>query len=119
MKKLLLTFYQRVLLSNLIGAHSCDNIRSASVFVRLLEKVRLTDIEAAESQFAADGAQMSWRLSHPNYGTKDLDLETDEAAALSETIEKAQGIRVADALWMAKLADELKPVEAQAAAGVS
>ena len=116
MQNLFLTFYQRVLLAQNIGAATVNTIREAGVFLRLLEKIRLTDEEVTRSQFLQDGPRVTWQLPQANYGSRDIDLEQDEMQALTRTIEQAQGVRVADVEWMLRLIEEPKEVEMSPAA---
>jgi len=103
-----LTYYQRVILWNLIGAAKAPSLKEASVYLRLMEKIRLTDQESAESQFVSDGGQVSWRLPNPAYGGKSVELEDGEAKALAKVMEEAPNVRVLDAEWMQQLMEQLK-----------
>jgi|SRR5215471_10699921 len=102
-----LTYYQRVMLWNLIGATSAPSLKEASVYLRVMEKIRLTDQETAESQFLSDNGVLSWRLPSPGYGSRDIELEDGEAKALTKVMEEAPNIRVQDAEWMQKAVERL------------
>jgi len=103
-----LTYYQRVMLWNLIGAAKAPSLKEASVYLRVMEKIRLTDQESAESQFLSDNNGVSWRLPSPGYGNKTVELEESEVKALTTAIEAAPEIRVADAEWMIKVLEQAK-----------
>lgn len=107
MQSLTLPFYQRIMLWNVIGNHAAPNLKEASVGLRVIEKLRLTDEEQIESEFAVNGQQYAWKLPDPDYGTKTVDLETDEAKALAAAVEAAP-TRVIDAAWLQPLVDKLK-----------
>ena len=106
MQSLTLPFYQRVFLWNVIGNHAAPNLKEASVGLRVIEKLRLTDEEQLESEFAVNGQQYGWKLPDPDYGTKTVDLETDEGKALAAAIEAAP-TRVMDAVWLQPIVDQL------------
>ncbi len=107
MQKLTVNFYQRVMLWQMIGGHPTKSIKEASVHLRVIEKIRLTDKEMLTSQFFQENERSTWKLPDINYGVKNLELETDEAKALIETLEAPAPVRVSDAQWMLKLVDEL------------
>lgn len=100
-----LTYYQRVMLWSHLGGIQVEKLRDAAVYLRILEKVRLSDQEVTETQFVMDGPRFSWRLPEADYGSRTIDLEHEELAALAGAIEKVQGCRVSDAEWMLKLAE--------------
>jgi hypothetical protein len=106
MQSLTLPFYQRVFLWNVIGNHAAPNLKEASVGLRVIEKLRLTDEEQLESKFAVNGQQYGWNLPDPDYGTKTVDLETDEGKSLAAAIEAAP-TRVMDAVWLQPIVDKL------------
>jgi hypothetical protein len=109
MQSVFLSYYQRVILTNMVGAHSVNGLREAAVLLRVLERIRLTDKETIESGFEAFGAQIAWKLPEPGYGDKVVDLENEEAKALIGAIRDVKGIRVADAQWLMKVIEELEP----------
>ena len=103
----------------MINNYQVSRIKEAAIYLRILEKVRPTDIEMTETQFVSDGRQLRWQLPDENndYGRRDVELEGEEAASLIETLESAESVRVADAAWMLTLIGELqgKPVLARGA----
>jgi len=90
------------------GNHNAGNLKEASVFLRIINKLRLSDEEQAKTEFALNGPQYTWKPQPNGYGTKTIDLEGDEAKALILAIEALTPMRVADAIWLAPLVDELK-----------
>jgi hypothetical protein len=106
MQTLTLPFYQRVFLWNVIGNHSAPNLKEASVGLRIIEKLRLTEQEQLESEFTTAGQQYGWKLPSEDYGTKTVDLETDEGKSLAAAIEAAP-TRVMDAVWLQPIVDKL------------
>lgn len=111
MQALFLTYYQRVMLWNIVGGHTAGSVREAAVHIRLLEKIRLSDSESVESSFKMVGAQFSWQLPSANYGDKIVELENDEAKALADVIEKIPSVKVSDAEWLIKVVSDLQPEE--------
>jgi hypothetical protein len=109
MQTIFLTYYQRVILTNMIGAHSVNGLREAAVLLRVIERIRLTDKETIESGFEAAGAQIAWKLPEPGYGDKVVELENEEAKALIGAVQEVKGIRVVDAQWLVKVVAELEP----------
>jgi hypothetical protein len=107
MQTITLTFPQRLILWNMVGNHNATSLKDASVYLRILDKVRLTDQEQVETGFTIVGQQYSWRQMPNGYGTMDINLEVDEAKALSTAIETATPVRVADAAWLAELVTAL------------
>lgn len=104
-----ITYYQRVILWLMIGSHQAANLREASTYLRIIEKVRLTDQETRDSQFLQlESGQCSWRLPAPGYGDKCVELEDSEATALIAAIETASPVKVIDAAWMERLISALK-----------
>jgi len=108
MTSLSLTYYQRVMLWNLIGATNAPSLKEASVYLRVMEKIRLTDQEATESQFFSENGTINWKLPKPDYGSGEFRLEEGEAKALMEVIEKASPIRVLDAEWLERLVEQCR-----------
>jgi hypothetical protein len=49
MQSLDLLFHQRVLLWDLLGNYHVQTLKEASVFLRILEKLRITDQEQTET----------------------------------------------------------------------
>jgi hypothetical protein len=108
MQTVFLTFYQRVILWNSVGNYQAPNLMATEVFLRLINKIRLSDDEARESQFTQAAPGMAWRLPSQNYGDKVVELEDSEAEALVASM-KSSPCRVMDAEWMNKIKDELTP----------
>ena len=115
MQNLSLDFYRRVMLWQLVGSHPAPSLKEASVFLRIIEKLRLTDAEMLASQFVQDGGRFSWRLPEPEYGTRTVELENEEAKALVTAMEGQNPVRVSDAEWMLKVISELSGAAAIAA----
>jgi len=122
MQSIFLNYYQRVLIWNMIGAHPAPGLKEASVLLRVIEKVRLSDRETIDTEFRPDGPNLSWKLPENGYGDKVIELENEEATALAGVIENTRPIRVADAGWLLKIVAQLstspKTVEAFAVDGV-
>jgi hypothetical protein len=108
MQSLTLPFYQRVMLWNIIGNHAAPSLKEASVGLRIIEKLRLTDQEQLDTEFTQGGQQFGWRLPTADYGTKEVDLEGEEAKSLAAAIEAANPVRVIDAEWLQAVVDKLK-----------
>jgi len=109
MQQLTLTYYQRIIIWNMVGAHQAPNLKEVATFLRLIEKVRLSDQETIESDFkTGGGGQVSWQLPSATYGSRQLDLENEEAASLLAVINSAP-VRVNDGEWLLKVAEELDP----------
>lgn len=110
MQSTFLTYYQRVILWSHLGSITVEKLREASIYLRMIEKLRLTDQEITETQFVSDGPRFSWRLPDPQYGSRTVEFEDEEMVALAGAIEKVQGVRVSDAEWMLKLVEGHAPV---------
>jgi hypothetical protein len=108
MQSLSLAYYQRVMLWNMIGNYSAPNLKEASVYLRIIEKIRLSDIEQVETEFTSTGNQYGWKLPAPSYGNCVVDLENEEAKALATAIESATPVRVIDAEWLSNMVAELR-----------
>lgn len=108
MQNLSLTYYQRITLWQLVGAHPAPSLKEASVYLRIIEKLRLTDAEMLGSQFVQEQGRFSWRLPDPEYGTRTVELENEEAKALVAAMEAPAPVRVSDAEWMLKVIEELQ-----------
>jgi hypothetical protein len=108
MPQIHLNFYQRITLWNMIGNHPCRRLQDTAVFLRLLDRVRPSDEEMRDTQFVQQEQQFMWRTPSPNYGERDIEIESDEAKALVEMFEAQEGIRVADAAWIFRLIDPLR-----------
>jgi hypothetical protein len=93
----------------MVGAFPASNIKTAAVYLRLIEKIRLSDEENIESKFKADGNQFSWNLPIMGYGDCEIELENDEATSLVTCIEETSPVRVSDAAWLLKIVASLKP----------
>lgn len=111
-----LSFYQRFHLENAVGGFPCPNIKAARTFIRLLDKVRLTEAERREAQFETTGSSASWHLPHPNHAQKSIELEDTEAQAFAQAIENFENVRVIDAEWLVPLLEQLEEQKAQQAA---
>ena len=107
-----LTFYERIHIWHLIGSHTVPRLKEAAILLRLMEKVRPTDEELGETHYVAvTDSQVNWKVSSRNYGERDVSLEGEEAQALIQVFEAAQGIRVSDAAWIVRLTEILTPEE--------
>jgi len=106
MQSLDLKFYQRVYLWSTVGNHSAANLKEAAVFLRLIEKLRLSDAEQRESEFTAVGDKYLWKPISPEYGSRTIELEDEEAKALAAVIEVAP-LRVNDAVWLEPLVKQI------------
>jgi hypothetical protein len=112
MQTIHLTFYQRVMLCSHIGSLEVERLREAAVYLRILEKIRLTDQEITETQFMAETQfrelppRYSWRLPESDYGSRTVELEDEEVLALAGTIEQIKGVRVSDAEWMLRMVED-------------
>jgi hypothetical protein len=69
------------------GNHNAANLREASVFLRIIEKLRLTEQEQREIEFTSNGQSYNWKPQLNGYATKSVELESDEAKALAAAIE--------------------------------
>jgi hypothetical protein len=108
MQSLNLSFYQRVLLWNMVGNHAAPNLKEASVGLRIIEKIRLSDQEQIDTEFTTNGQQYGWKPVSPTYGDITVELETDEAKSLAAVIEAPQQpVLVRDAEWLEKMVKEL------------
>lgn len=107
MLNLKLEFYQRVYLWNTIGNHNAPSLKEASVFLRIIEKVRLSDQEQRDTGFGIVEGRYGWNPPSPDYGLKAVELEDEEAKALATALE-ASPLRVNDALWLDPLVKELQ-----------
>jgi hypothetical protein len=115
MARLHLNFYQRVTLWNLIGGYQAPNMRATLAFLELLKKIRPSDEELRDAQFRLEGAQYHWQQPYISFGEIDLQLGNEEAEALAQALEAQQAVKVADALWMFPILDELKQEKVVAA----
>lgn len=103
-----LNYYNRIMLSQMIGNYSVPTLREASIYLRILEKIRMSDEEATTSKLTTVGERISWELPSLDYGTKEVSFENEEADALVKALESiATPIKVGDAAWMSKLVDDL------------
>jgi hypothetical protein len=114
MQSLFLTYYQRILLWNIVGNHVAPNLSETDVYLRLVGKLRLSDEEVIASGYATNGQQMSWKLPVAGYGDKSIELENTEAVALATAIEENKlGTRISDAEWMKPIVQKFKPAETE------
>ena len=109
-----LTYYERVMCWNWCGLQQVASLREAATYIRLIEKLRPTDAEMRETQFATTEQGFKWNVPQHGYGNKVVNLEDSEAEALKATLEAQQNIRVSDAEWMLRLTESLTPVEVPA-----
>jgi len=112
MTDLLLTFYERLCLWNMIGNYQAPRLAEVAVLLRALDKLRPSDAEALETELIVRDGQMGWKLPEPSYGERTVALEAEEVAALVKVFESLQDIRVADGAWIVRLIEQLKPVVA-------
>lgn len=109
MKEIKVNFYQRITIWMMLGNHQCRNLKETSTFLRLHDKLRLTDDEMRDTQFVLDGMQYRWRLPSMDYGERTVELADDEATALVQAFDAVEGVRVTDAFWINALIDPLRP----------
>lgn len=114
MTDIVLTFYERVSMWNMIGNYQAPRLADVAVLLRVLDKVRPVDFEVQATDLTTSDGQMSWKLPEPDYGTRAVELEAEEAAAVAKVFESLQGVRVADGAWICRLMERLKPVEVAA-----
>lgn len=114
MTDVVLTFYERVSLWNMIGNYQAPRLADVAVLLRVLDKVRPVDFEVSATDLTITDGQMSWRLPEPDYGERAVELEAEEAAMLIKVFEGLQGIRVSDGAWICRLMEQLRPVEVEA-----
>jgi hypothetical protein len=116
MQQLFVTYYQRVMLWNMIGSHTVPTLDAAATFLRLLEKIRLSDQEVTESQMVMEAGNFTWKQPSQGYGDRLLDLENQEAEALAALIREVKGVRIQDALWLSGIVSRFyrEPAEAKA-----
>src|SRR5215831_17324639 len=107
MQSLFLNVSQRIILWNLVGNHNVPNLKEAATYLRLIEKLRLTDQETRDLSFQAEGQSMTWRAPSVGYGDKTFALEDGEAKALIDAMQSAP-MRVADAFWMQQIVEHLE-----------
>jgi hypothetical protein len=108
MQSITLTFYERVHCWIRAGNHQVRNLKEASVWIRLIDRIRPTDDEMRETEFLQDGPQCHWSPpSSAEYGRRTFELEEVEANELRATLDAAEGIAVKDAAWMTRLRDQL------------
>lgn len=112
MQNLSLNFYQRIMLWQLVGNHPAPSLKEASVYLRIIEKLRLTDTEMMATQFVQDSGRFSWRLPEQGYGDRTVELENEEAKALAAAMEAPAPVRVTDAEWMLRVVGELHEASA-------
>jgi hypothetical protein len=104
-----LNWYQRISLWMRVGSIQAPNMKVASTLYRVLEKIRPSDQEQGEANLITKESGYEWRLPEPNYGTKEIRLETDEAEQLADALETAPlAVPVMDMSWMLPLIDQLK-----------
>lgn len=110
MTSIFLTWYQRISLWNRIGTIPVTSLKDASVYLRIIEKVRPTDEEQKETKLTTLEGGYRWTLPEANYGNVTLELEQEEAEALVKGLEThPQPVLVADAAWMLELLAKLTP----------
>jgi hypothetical protein len=109
-----LTYQQRIHIALLVGGHQVKRIQEASVLLRLLEKLRPSDVEMRDTQYMSnERGQITWTLPARDYGERDIDLESDEAQGLAAILDAAENVRVSDAEWMCRLVEELRETVTQ------
>lgn len=111
MQQIPLTFYERIILWNLCGAHQVGSLKEASVYLRLIEKLRPTDEESRETGLRMTEQGLQWSMAKENYGNRVISAEDDEARALKAVLEGQRSVRVSDAQWMLKLTELLAAAE--------
>src|SRR5215467_13659393 len=105
-----LSFYSRVMLSQIIGNYPAANLKQASVYIRILDKMRITDPEVAATGMVVKDSRIHWELPTPDYGDKEVSFEIEEAAAIVVALDNSPlPIKIGDAVWMTKLVDDLSP----------
>jgi len=107
MQSIPLTYYQRLILWNICGSHAAPSLREAAIFLRLIDKLRLSDTESRESQFSTDNNRFAWKLPKAGYGDKVFELEDSDCVALASAIDASTPVRVVDADWLEKLVTRL------------
>ena len=109
-----LDFYRRVLLWQICGNYQCERLKETAVFLKLYQRLELSNEEKRVSQFLVNGDRFSWRLPDLAYGTIRLSLDSEESAAMAKVMESFSPVRVTDAQWMTPLVEQLKAVETPA-----
>ena len=109
-----LAWYPRIMIWLRIGTVQAPNMQIASTLYRVMEKIRPSEKERDETQLTADGQGYRWLLPHLDYGTRTVELESEEAEQLAGVLEnppQGSALLVADMEWLLPLIARLKAKE--------
>ncbi|HNY39480.1 MAG TPA: hypothetical protein PKJ41_03765 [Bryobacteraceae bacterium] len=111
MKTTTLNFYERIALAALVGAQG-GRTAELSTFLRIYEKVRISEEERGATDLVQQGDRVEWKLPSPAFGTRSVGLEQEEAEALSGIIEDflstVEKITVEEVAWRRRVVGDLK-----------
>jgi hypothetical protein len=110
LKDFSVNWYQRISLWSRIGSIPAPTLKEASVFLRILDKVRPTDEESKVAKLTATNNGYAWsQLPSIEYGSRQVELEDEEAKSLADALDThPQPVLVADAAWMLLLLERLR-----------
>ena len=108
MQSVELTFYERIILWNMVGSQSAGNLKEAVILYGVLQRIRPTDTEMLDTEYVANQSGSSWKLPSRGYGDITLELDGEQAPLLARMLEMPQPVRVNDAPWLQWLVERLK-----------
>lgn len=107
MKTTTLNFYERIVLGEIIGQQE-GRLADIAVYLKILDKVRLSEQERKESQMKVDDGQLKWMLPEAEYGMIVAEFEDEEARRLAQLLESWPKVTIRDAGWIGRVSAELK-----------
>ena len=117
MKTTTLSFYERIVITEIVGQQE-GRLADISAYLRILDKIRISDEERKESSLEVQDGQLRWQLPSTDFGTREVHLEDEEVRRLVQLLETWPKVTIRDAAWIGRVVSELRAEQSAMIEGV-
>ena len=117
MKTTTLNFYERIVTAEIVGQQE-GRLADISAYLRILDKIRITEEERKSSNMEVADGQLRWQLPSQDFGSSQVMLEDQEARRLSDLLENWPKVTIRDVAWIERVVSDLKSERPVPAEGV-
>jgi hypothetical protein len=107
MKTTTLNFYERIVTAEIVGQQE-GRLADISAYLRILDKIRITEEERKSSNMEVADGQLRWQIPSQDIGSSQVMLEDQEARRLSDLFENWPKVTIRDVAWIERVVANLR-----------
>ena len=109
--------YEQIVTAEIVGQQE-GRLADISAYLRILDKIRITDEERKSSKMEVADGQLRWQLPSQSFGSSQVMLEDQEARRLSDLLENWPKVTIRDVAWIERVVSDLTSEGPMPAEGV-